>query len=99
MLAAAFPRASWRTQTDAVYVSALIHEGVPAAVARQAVARLVSEEMELPPIALLLQRCREVASGDEFYDWRCPECGSRMVAGTLGGPGICFDCDWEGTLS
>lgn len=99
MLAAAFPRASWRNESDAVYVSALVNEGVPAVVVRQAVNRLVSEEMELPPVALLLKRCREVAAQEDFYEWRCPVCMSTNVAGTMGGPGICFDCDWSGRFS
>ena len=99
MLAAAFPRASWRAESEAVYVMALAQAGVTAAVARKAIARLITEEMELPPVALLLRRCREVSCERELSAWRCPECGSRLVAGTLGGPGVCFDCTWEGTLS
>lgn len=86
-------------ESDAVYTGALVNEGVPAPVVRRAVARLVSEEMELPPVALLLRRCREVASGEEFYEWRCPSCHSTNVAGTVGGPGICFDCEWTGEFS
>jgi hypothetical protein len=98
MLAAAFPRASWRMESDAVYVGALVNEGVPAVVARKAVGRLVAEEMELPPVALLLRTCREVGAGEDFYEWRCPVCQSTNVAGTVGGPGICFDCEWSGRL-
>ena len=81
-----------------MYVGALVNEGAPAVVVRKAVAKLVSEEMELPPVALLLRRCREAASGEEFYEWRCPVCQSINVAGIVGGPGICFDCEWSGTL-
>jgi hypothetical protein len=99
MLAAAFPRQSWRNESDAVYVSALVNEGVPAVVARAAVSRLVAEEMELPPVALLLKVCREVSADDTFYEWRCPVCLSTNVAGTMGGPGICFDCDWSGRFA
>ena len=98
MLGAAFPRQSWTPATEAVYVMALTQERVPGAVARKAVADLVSKEMELPPVALVIRRCRETASGDEFYDWHCPECGSERVAGTIGGPGLCFDCDWQGVF-
>ena len=99
MLGAAFPRQSWKTETEAVYVMALTQEGVPAAVARQAIAGLITTEMELPPVALVLKHCRETASGEEFYDWRCPECGSRRVSGTIDGPGLCHDCDWEGRFT
>lgn len=98
MLGAAFPRASWKADTEAVYVMALSKERIPGVVARRAVADLITTEMELPPVALVLRRCAETACGEEFYDWRCPECGSERVAGTVGGPGLCFDCDWEGTL-
>lgn len=98
MLAAAFPRASWTQASEAVYVMALTQEGVPASVARRAVAGLIAEEMQLPPVALVLRRCRETACGEEFYDWRCPDCGSELVAGRIGGAGLCFDCDWEGTF-
>lgn len=75
---------------------ALTQEAVPAVVARKAIAALIITEMELPPVALVLRRCRETASGEEFYDWKCPECGSDKVAGRVGGPGLCFDCEWEG---
>lgn len=95
LLAAAFPRQSWRAESEAVYVMALTQERVPATVARRAIADLISEEMELPPVALVLRRCRETSAG-EFFDWRCPECGSELVAGMIGGPGCCFECDWEG---
>ena len=99
MLAAAFPRQSWKADSEAVYVMALTQERVPGTVARRAVAQLITEEMELPPVALVLRRCRETAFGEEFFDWHCPECRSEKVAGTIGGPGLCFDCDWEGTLT
>lgn len=96
MLAAAFPRASWRTESEAVYTMALTAEGVPASVARAAIAELIREEMELPPVALLLRRCRLIDVIE--HDWQCPECGSHLICGTAGGPGICGDCEWEGTL-
>ena len=98
MLGAAWPRASWKRDSEAVYVMALTQEGVPAVVARKAIAGLITTEMELPPVALVLRRCREVASGEEFYEWKCPECWSDQVAGSRGGPGLCFDCDWEGVF-
>lgn len=74
---------------------ALTQECIPATVARQAIAGLVREEMELPPVALVLKACREARYGDTFYDWRCPECGSDKVAGSVGGVAVCFDCDHE----
>ena len=99
MLAAAFPRASWRQESEAVYVMALAQQQVTATVARRAIADLITNEMELPPVALVLARCREAAASDDFYDWRCPSCGSTLVAGSIGGPGICFDCTWEGRFA
>lgn len=99
MLAAAFPRASWKTDSEAVYVMALTQARIPADVAQRAVATLITEEMMLPPVALVLRRCRETQAGRDFFDWACPACGSDKVAGIVGGPGLCFDCDWEGMLS
>jgi hypothetical protein len=99
MLAAAFPRASWRQDSEAVYVMALMQERVSPGVARSAIAQLIREEMELPPVALMLKRCRETNAREAQRDWRCPECGSHLVAGSIGGPGVCFDCVWEGTFA
>jgi len=98
MLAAAFPRASWRQESEAVYVMSLAADRISPVVARAAVARLVREEMELPPVALLLRRCREEAAASSLYDWRCPQCGSLRTAGSIGGPGVCFGCDTEFTF-
>jgi hypothetical protein len=72
---------------------------IPADEARRAIATLITEELMLPPIALILRRCREMRCSAEFFNWRCPECGSRRVVGTLGEAAVCFDCDWRGTLS
>ena len=101
MLAAAFPRASWKSDSEAVYVMALTQAHIPADVARRAIATLITEEMQLPPVALVLRRCRETQAGHEFFDWRCPVCGSDKVAGIVDGPGFCgdCDCDWSGTLT
>jgi hypothetical protein len=68
---------------------ALTHDGVPAIVARRAVAMLIAEEMQLRPIALVLRKCREVRAGEEFPTWACPACRSDRVAGVTGGPGLC----------
>jgi predicted RNA-binding Zn-ribbon protein involved in translation (DUF1610 family) len=98
MIGSAFPRNAWTKATEAVYVMALIDEGVGAAVVRQAIRALIREEEELPSPARVIRRCREVAAGDEFHDWHCPECGSVRVVGTIGGPGWCPDCDWDGSF-
>jgi len=98
LLGAAFPRASWTTESEAVYTMALGQARIPADAAQQAIATLITEEMMLPPVALVLRRCRETLCSREFFRWRCPECGSRRVVGTLGEAAVCFDCDWKGTL-
>lgn len=99
LLAAAFPRASWRADSEAVYVMALAEEGVTPDAARSGVRKLIRESMELPPVAAVLRSCREVAAEQLIHDWRCPLCGSEKVAGIVGGPGVCFDCVWEGTMT
>ncbi len=97
MIGSAFPRNAWSKATEAVYVMAIMDEGIAPAVVRQAVRALIREEEELPTPARVIRRCHEVA-GEELYDWRCPECSSVLVVGIIGGPGWCPDCDWEGTL-
>lgn len=82
-----------------MYVMALAQAGVSADVAKRAIARLVAEELELPPVALVIRRCREISAGERLAALRCPECASELVAGTIGGPAVCFDCDWSGVLS
>ncbi len=99
MIAAAFPRAAWRTESEAIYTMALAQAGVSADVAKRAAAALICEELELPPVALVLRRCREISAGVAIASFRCPKCGSERVAGTIGGPGVCFDCDWTGVFS
>jgi len=98
MLAAAFPRAAWKVDSDAVYAMALAGEGISPAVARAAIRKLITEQMELPPVALVLRACREVEAEHLIKDWACPVCGSAMVSGIIDGPAVCFDCDWHGTL-
>ena len=98
MLSAAFPRAAWKQDSEAVYTMALGQAGVAPSIARRAIARLITEETELPPVSLILKRCRETVAADYFRDLRCPACASSLVAGTIGGLAVCFDCDWEGEL-
>jgi hypothetical protein len=97
MIGSAYPRNAWGKPTEAVYVMALMDEGIPPVVVRQAVRYIIREEDELPTPARLIRRCHEVA-GQEMHDWHCPECSSVRVIGTIGGPGWCPDCDWEGML-
>ena len=99
MLAAAFPRASWRTESEAIYAMQMSAAGIEPHVARRAITGLIATEMELPTVALVLRRCREVACEVEQREWQCPKCGSRLVAGSVGGPGVCFDCDWKGRFA
>lgn len=78
---------------------ALAEEGITPTTARAAVRKLVRESDELPTVALLLRTARIVAADEKVRDWRCPLCDSDKVAGVVGGPCVCFDCVWEGTLS
>jgi len=98
MLAAAWPRGSWGRESEAVYVAALAQARVSTGAALAAVSRLIREETDLPPVALVLRRCQEEAASGDLYDWSCPRCGSLRTAGTIGGPGLCFDCDTEFTF-
>lgn len=63
MLAAAFPRASWRAESEAVYVMALTQARIPTDVAQRAIATLITDEAMLPPVAHVLSRCREIQDG------------------------------------
>lgn len=95
MLAAAFPRQSWRAESEAVYVMALASQDIDAVTARAAVAKLVLEETELPPVALVVRRCREMTASEALATARCPQCGSQLVAVVDGNVNLCFDCDWQ----
>lgn len=99
MLAAAFPRAAWRQDSEAVYVMAIAHESIDPATARGAIADLIRNELDLPPVALVIRRCLEYSAKAAQREWSCPNCGSKLVAGVVNGPGLCFDCDWQGTFS
>jgi hypothetical protein len=77
---------------------ALAEEGIMPEVARSAIRLLIREADELPTVASLLRTCRRVHAEQTVFDWRCPLCGSEKVAGIVGGPAVCFDCVWEGTL-
>ena len=97
-LSAAFPRSAWKSDSDAVYAMTLASEHIPSDVAFSAVTELVKECDELPAASVVLRKCRELNASQAIRDWACPVCASRLVAGTVGGPGVCFDCDWEGVL-
>jgi uncharacterized protein YjiS (DUF1127 family) len=91
MLAAAFPRSSWRAESDAVYASALVDAGLStddiAAVVRQAVATVD----ELPTVARLLAVWREQRRAlTELV--RCPRCGSDHVIVERGEFVDCMEC-------
>ena len=94
MLAAAFPRAAWKSESEAVYAMSLAAEGIEPAVARAAIAALVREEEHLPAIATILARCRSITADEVLADLICPACGSHVVAADHGAA-LCFDCDHE----
>ncbi len=98
LLGAAFPRASWSDDTEAVYVMAMAQVGVTPRQARAAVRKLICESHELPTVAAVLGTVRSMVAGELLAEWRCPECGSDKVAGVIDGPATCFDCDWDGVL-
>jgi hypothetical protein len=97
MLAAAFPRAAWGHESEAIYAMSLAAAGIHPAVARAAVAGLVREEEHLPTIATVLNRCYAIAAGEVLDDLSCPGCGSHIVAADRGAC-LCFDCDHEWRL-
>jgi len=76
----------------------LADEGHDPVVVRAAVRNLMRESDELPTAHALLVACRIAAAEESVRDMRCPLCGSEKVAGRVGGPAVCFDCVWEGTL-
>jgi hypothetical protein len=96
MLAAAFPRAAWRDESEAMYAMALAGCGVTAATARAAIKDLVLEEEQLPSIAKVLQRCRTVQSGT-LDEVACSSCGSHLWVADAG-LAVCCDCDHEWRL-
>ena len=96
LLAAAFPRAAWRAESEAVYAMALARYGVTPAVARAAISELIREQYDLPPVAQVLAYCH-AASLRGVADVHCPECDSALVA-VDAGRGLCFDCDWQGEI-
>jgi hypothetical protein len=97
MLAAAFPRAAWRTESEAVYAMSLASEGIMPPLARAAIAELIRDEEQLPAVAQLLRRCRAMER-EPLNDLCCPSCGSHNVAADAGAA-LCFDCDHEWRLA
>ena len=96
LLAAAFPRAAWRAESEAVYAMALAQEGIAPTTARAAIAELISEEFLLPPVAQVLAHCRAAGCAG-INEVVCPHCGSTLIAVDRG-CGLCFDCDWQGAV-
>ena len=94
-LAAAFPRASWRQDSDAAYAMALMNAGVTSDELGPAVADLVAEADNLPTVAEILAAVRRRRRADTVEALRCPACGSALIAVSESRVILCFDCDWE----
>lgn len=95
MLAAAFPRAAWRAQSDAAYTMALVSAGVAAHEVNAAVRDLVHSSDELPTVADIIAVVKRVRVAAVVAALQCPSCGSGVVAAIGGRVVLCFDCDWE----
>lgn len=93
-LAAAFPRAAWRQQSDAAYTMALADAGVSPDVLNRAVRHIIREHDELPAVADIIRTCLTVEH-QNAPAWRCPECGSDIVSVIDGRVVLCHDCEWE----
>ena len=94
-LAAAFPRAAWRDESDAVYAMALMDAGVAPDVLARAIRRVVKQSQYLPTVAELLKVCAAVKLEEDAASWRCPRCGSDKVTVFAGVVNWCAECDWE----
>jgi ribosomal protein S27AE len=97
MLAAAFPRAAWRTKSDAVYTMALCDAGLAPDIVAAAVRKVILEHTELPSIAALIGVCRAVRADEAARAWRCPACGSGAIVVAREEPVWCGSCDWTAT--
>lgn len=95
LLAAAFPRAAWKAESDAAYTIALVDAGVSADEVSAAVRQLVRTEEQLPTIATIIEAVRQMRHDERAAAWRCPACGSDKVAVTDATVRLCFDCDWQ----
>lgn len=95
MLAAAFPRSAWRAESDAAYTMGLMSAGIAPDEASVAVRNLVHESTELPTVADVIAEVRRLRTQATVAAFRCPECGSDLVAAFKGVVLLCWDCDWE----
>jgi len=95
MLAAAFPRAAWRAQSDAAYTMALLSSSLSADEVNVAVRDLIRTSTELPTVADIITMVKEMRMKATMNALRCPSCGSALVAAVGGRVVLCFDCDWE----
>jgi hypothetical protein len=94
LLAAAFPRAAWRQESDAAYSMALIDSGATPEEVNAAVRTLIRTEEQLPSVATILDAIADYRRDHVQQTWRCPACGSDKVAVIDSTPVLCFDCDW-----
>lgn len=94
-MAAAFPRAAWRTESDAAYTIALVDSGATPEEVNAAVRTLISTEKQLPCPATILETIATQRHREAREAWRCPSCGSDKVAVIDSSPVLCFDCDWQ----
>jgi len=95
LLAAAFPRAAWRDESEAAYTMALMDAGATPEEVNAAVRYAIQNEEQLPAVATLLQFGKTLRREELVKSWRCPKCGADNVAVDRGTIALCFECDWQ----
>ena len=80
MLAAAFPRAAWRAESDAAYTMGLMSAGVAPDEASMAVRNLVHEFTQLPTVADVLDEVQRIRS--QAHRGRVPVSGLQERPGS-----------------
>ena len=94
-LAAAFPRAAWRDESDAAYAMALMDAGVAPDLLARVIGRVVKQSEYLPTVAELLKVCAAVKREEIEASWRCPRCGSKNVGVHSDVVAWCMACHWD----
>lgn len=76
LLAAAFPRASWRVESDAAYTLALVNSGLPVEDIARAVAWCTANLDQLPTVSRIIAAARSTQDSRLI----CFICGHEVTA-------------------